>query len=102
MNVNLGIWDKLTKFVVFLIVAAALLGVFYKYLPLIKENQRYRRAILATEAQLAAEERMTKQLRASIDALQNDPRTIERLARERHGLARTNEMIIRFEQPARR
>ena len=36
-------------------------------------------------------------LKQSIDAVQNDPRTLERLARERLGYARTNEVIIRFE-----
>ena len=47
-------------------------------------------------------ERLGKQLSASISSLQNDPKAVERLAREKLGWARTNETVIRFEQPARR
>lgn len=101
MNVNLGIWDKLTKLVIFLLGVAGLIGLFYWYLPLIQENQRYRRAIIDTEAKMVAEERYARQLRSAQDSL-NDKRVIERLARERLGLARTNEMVVRFETPARR
>ena len=102
MNVNLGIWDKLTKFVVFLLFVAVLIGNFYWYLPLIQHNQRYRREIISLDGKISAEERLGKQWRASIDSSQNDPRTIERLAREKLSLAKTNEMVVRFEQPARR
>jgi cell division protein FtsB len=97
MNVNLGIWDKLTRVVIFLLFLAGLLGVFFWYLPLIEQNQRYRRHILALDMQIHEQERIARQLRASIDAVQNDPRTLERLARERLGYARTNEVVIRFE-----
>jgi cell division protein FtsB len=41
-------------------------------------------------------------LRGNIDSMQNDPKTVERLAREKLGWAKTNEMVIRFEQPGRR
>lgn len=102
MNVNLGIWEKLTKVVVFLLGVAGLVCLFYWYLPLIQKNQRYRRAIIETDTQITAEEKLQRQYRVSTDALQNDPRTVERLAREKLGLARTNEMVVRFEQPARR
>ena len=99
MNVDLGIWDKLSKVALFLLFLAGLAGVFQWYLPLIQENQRYRKQILALEAKVSKEERLGRQLRASMDALQNDPKTVERMAREKLGLARTNEMVVRFEQP---
>src|SRR5262245_16419790 len=96
MNVNLGIWDKLSRVIIFLLFLAGLLGVFVWYLPLIKQNQRYRKDLLALETKIQEQERLSRQLRASIDAVQNDPRTVERLAREKLGLARTNETVIRF------
>jgi cell division protein FtsB len=34
-----------------------------------------------------------------IEALRNDPETVERYAREKLGLARAGETVIRFEQP---
>lgn len=99
MHVNLGIWDKLTRVVVFLLFIAGLVALFYWYLPLIQQNQRYRKDILILDSSIAEQERAARQLRAQIDAVQNDPRTLERLAREKLGWARSNETIIRFEQP---
>jgi cell division protein FtsB len=101
MNVNLGIWDKLSRVIIFLLFLAGLLGVFVWYLPLIKQNQRFRRDLLVLETKIQEQERLGRQLRLSIDAVQNDPRTVERLAREKLGLARTNETVIRFESPKR-
>jgi len=102
MNVNLGIWDKLAKLMVFLLFIAGLVAVFFWYLPLIQKNQRYRKEILSIEAKIAEQEKLGRQMKAYIDSLQNDPRTVERLAREKLSLARTNEMVVRFEQPAKR
>lgn len=102
MNVNLGIWDKLSKLMIFLLFVAGLLGVFFWYLPLIQKNQRYRKEILALDAKHAEQENVKRHLKASIDSLQNDPEAVERLAREKLGWAKTNEMVVRFEQPAKR
>jgi len=86
---------------VFLLFVAALLAVFFWYLPLIQQNERYRKEILRLDAAMADQERIAKQLRVQIDSVQNDPRTLERLAREKLGLARANETIIHFEQARR-
>src|SRR5206468_11439498 len=101
MKVNLGIWDKLTKAVIFLLFVAGLLGVFIWYLPLIRQNQRYRKEILALDAKIQEQDKSSRHLKASIDAVQNDPRTLERLAREKLGYARTNETVIRFQAASR-
>ncbi len=100
MHVNLGIWDKLNKLVVFLLFVAGLLGVFFWYLPLIETNKRYRKEILELEAKFREEEKISRRLKASIYAIQNDPRTLERLAREKLGYAKTNEIVVRFEAAA--
>jgi cell division protein FtsB len=97
VNVDLGIWSKLTKVVVGLLVLALVLLVGVSYLPLIRQNERMRREIMRLDEQLQKEEVRSKQLQAEIDALRNDPKTIERLTREKLGYARPNEMVIRFE-----
>jgi len=97
MNVNLGIWDKLSKLMVLLLFLVGLVAVFFWYLPLIQQNQRYRKQLLTLEAKHMEEERLGRQLRGAIDSVQNDPKTIERLAREKLGWGKTNEMVIRFE-----
>jgi cell division protein FtsB len=83
--------------VVGLVVLAFLLLIGMCYLPLIHQNERMRREILRLDAQLQKEEEKSKQLKAEIEALRNDPKTIERLTREKLGYARPDETVVRFE-----
>jgi cell division protein FtsB len=99
MNVDLGIWGKLTRVVIFLLLIAGILGVAVWYLPLINRNERMRKEILRLEMQVQKEEETGKQLKASVDALKDDPRAVERLAREKLGYAKPGEIVIRFESP---
>ncbi len=97
MNVDLGIWDKLTRLVIFLLVVASLLIVAVWYLPVIKQNERMRKEILRLDARIQEEDDKGKRLKAAADALRRDPKAVERLARERLGYAKAGEMVIRFE-----
>jgi len=97
VNVDRDIWGTLTKFVIGLIVLAVLLLIGMYYLPLIQENTRMRAKILELDQQLETETNQLNRLQAQIDALRNDPKTIERLAREKLGYAKPDETIIRFE-----
>jgi|ERR1035438_2338530 cell division protein FtsB len=99
MNVDLGIWSKLTKVVVGLVVLAFLLLIGMCYLPLIHQNERMRREKLRLEMDLEKETEKSRQLKAEIDALRNDPKTVERLMREKLGYARPDETVVRFEPP---
>jgi cell division protein FtsB len=58
-----------------------------------------RKEILRLEMQVQKEEETGKQLKASVDALKDDPRAVERLAREKLGYAKPGEIVIRFESP---
>jgi cell division protein FtsB len=99
MRVNLGIWDQLTRLVLFLLFLAGLLALFFWYLPNIQTNERYRRASLILDTKIAEQERIARQLKSQTDAVLNDPRTLERLAREKLGWAKSNETVIVFEPP---
>jgi cell division protein FtsB len=99
MKVNLGIWDTLTRVVIFLLFIAGILLVGIWYLPLIKQNERMRREILRLDTVVQKEEETGKQLKNSIFALGHDPKAVERLAREQLHYAKTGEIVIRFEQP---
>lgn len=99
MNVDLGIWDKLTKAILFLLVLAYLLGVALWYLPLIKTNEAFRRKILTVQTELSREEEQYRQLRATLESFK-DPQVIERLARERLAYSRPGgEKVIQFVTP---
>jgi len=97
VNIDLGIWSKLTKLVVGLVVLAVVLLIGMCYLPLIQENARMRAANLKLESQLQSEQEKSRQLQAQINALRNDPKTVERLAREKLGYAKPDETVVRFE-----
>jgi cell division protein FtsB len=99
MKVDLSIWDKLTRVVIFLLFVAGILLVAIWYLPLIRTNERMRKEILRLDTLIQKEEETGKQLKASIRALDRDPKAVERLARETFGYAKTGEIVIRFEEP---
>src|SRR5438067_907736 len=99
MNVDLGIWSKLTKLVIFLLVLAGILGVALWYFPLIKQNERMRKEVLRLDGQIAKADETGRQLKTSIDSLKYDPKAVERLAREKFGYAKPGETVIRFEAP---
>lgn len=100
MKADGGIWDTLSKVVIALLVIAALLGVAVWYLPVIKQNERFRKENLKLESQIKQEEESARLLKAAADSLRNDPKAVERLARERLGYAKTGETVIRFQEPA--
>jgi cell division protein FtsB len=99
VNVDLGLWSKLAKIVVGLVVIAILLLIGMCYLPLIHQNERMRAENLRLDTQLQKEMEKSKQLQIEIDALLHDPKTVERLTREKLGYAKPDETVIRFENP---
>lgn len=100
MNVDLGIWTKLTRVVVFLLVVAIIAGVALWYYPVIKKNERMRGVILQLDKKQEQEKELNKQLKTATETLQKDPKAVERLARERLGYAKPGETIVHFEEPA--
>ena len=99
MNVDVGIWPKLTKIAVALLIAAVALGVAFWYLPLIRHNEALRKEILQLNTQVQQQEESGRQLENSIKAVRNDPRTVERIAREKLSYVKPGETMIRFEEP---
>lgn len=100
MNVEDSIWDKLTRVVICLLLIAGLAGIGVWYLPLIRQNERMRKVVLELDGKVQKEAEIKKQLNASIESLNNDPKAVERLAREKLGYARPDETVIRFEESA--
>lgn len=97
MNVEDSIWDKLTRVVIGLLLLAFLVAIGVWYLPLIRQNERIRREVMRLDAEVKQETETKRQLSAQVEALNNDPRAIERLAREKLGYAKPGETVIRFE-----
>lgn len=102
MNVEDSIWDKLTRVVIGLLLLAFLVAIGVWYLPLIRQNERIRREVMRLDAQVQQETEAKRQLNAQVEALSNDPKAIERLAREKLGYAKPGETVIRFETTTNR
>src|SRR5208337_5254938 len=99
MNVDLGIWGKLTRLAGILFFLAGILLIAVWYLPLIRQNERMRKELQRLDALIEKQDLEVKQLKTSIDTLHHDPKAVERLARERLGYAKAGETVIRFELP---
>lgn len=97
MNVQDSIWDKLNRVVICLLLIAGVVGVGVRYYPLIKQNERYRKRVLELDLQVQKEMETQKQLTAAIEAMNSDPKAVERLARETLGYAKPGETVIKFE-----
>ena len=82
-----------------LLALAALLAVFFWYLPLFQRNARMRKEILQLEERVQVEARKRAELEMAIYNLQEDPKTVERMAREKLGYAKPGETVIFFETP---
>ena len=99
MKVDLGIWSKLTQAIVALVAIAVLLLIGMTYLPLIQQNEQYRRRIDTLDLELQKQRELSKQMQAEFDALRVDSKEVERLARQTLGYAKADETVIRFEPP---
>ena len=97
MNVDLGIWSKLSRLLLVLLVLATLVVVALWYVPLIRNNESLRKRKFLLEQQIKQAEEEQKRLKSSLYSLEHDPKTLERMAREKLGYAKTNETVIRFE-----
>jgi cell division protein FtsB len=98
-NVDLGIWHRLSQLVIGLIVIACLLGLGLWYLPEFQKNARMRKKILDLETQIKAEQATQAYYQAVITSIKTDPKTVERLARQKLGYAKPGETIIYFQAP---
>jgi cell division protein FtsB len=100
MNVDLGIWNKLSRLMVLLLFLAGVAGVALWYFPLIQQNERYRQRILQKKAEIRQQEQRGRQLENAIRALRTDPRTVERVVREKLGYIKPGETRIQFSSPS--
>lgn len=98
-SVDLGWMGAMTRAIRWCLFIGIIGFIVAQYFPLIQKNQSLRENLGKwhdRESKLSASHRENL---ARLDALRNDPRTIERTARERLQLARPDESIINFVTP---
>jgi len=99
-KVNYGILRKLSGLVIFLMIISILCAVGLRFLPKIRSNQHLRQEVYKLEQEIESEKSAAQHLDASIKAVQSDPKTVERLAREKLGYAKPGESVVHFEPAA--
>ena len=102
MNVNLGIWDKLTKLTIFCLFILGVVCVAVWYLPLIRQNEHMRQDLLKLETKIKAEQERERVLRTAYESARSNPKTIERMVRATLHYAKPGEVVVRFEEPIAR
>ncbi len=90
--------NSVPKAAIFLVIVSIIIMIGVCYFPEMRKNKGMREKIIQLDEQIKKEELTEKELRGYIDALRNDPKTIERLLRE-NGFARPGETVFRFEKP---
>ncbi|MBG86300.1 MAG: hypothetical protein CMO80_05300 [Verrucomicrobiales bacterium] len=96
MEPDTGIWGRLTRAVMFLLLVALLALLAQLYVPLFKQNQRLRERNIQLEKDIVEQEALARRMDQEIEALRSDPEAIERRAREQLGYGKQGEVIIRF------
>ena len=81
--------------IVCILLAAAII-VFRFYLPKIREQRRLRAEKAAIELDIQKEAEQLRMLKLKQEKLQEDPRFIEKIAREDLGYAKPGETVFRF------
>src|ERR1041384_8089155 len=102
MNINLGIWDKLTKLTIFCLFILGVVCVAVLYLPLIHQNEQMRKDLLKLETKIKAGQERERELRTAYDSARTNPKTIARLNREHRHYWKPGETVIRVEEPSPR
>ena len=97
MSSGHSLWDQLTRVVILLLLMAALLAAVVWTLPLMRQNEQMRKEVFRLDGKIQEETDQQKRTRSSLEA-QRDPRTVERLAREKLGYAKPGETGVRFYQ----
>ncbi|MGC8743599.1 MAG: FtsB family cell division protein [Verrucomicrobiia bacterium] len=92
-----------TNFLFKIIMMGVVLGILYwigdNYFPEMRKNRALREKIIQLNQRIQNEETVAKELHSAIDALRNDPKTVERLLRE-NGYAKPGETVFKFEATA--
>lgn len=99
MNRESGSSNWFVQTIVALLGLAVFVFILVSYIPLIQQNNRMGRELERLQSEQTRLQDESRQLRADINALQHDPQTVARLARERLGYAKPDETVIRFESP---
>ena len=98
MSQDLEKWNRLTRVLIWVTGVAAAVVVLLIFMPLFMQAEHLRRQNFELQHQIEEIRASNDKIAAQILALQNDPRAVEKEARETLGLAKPHETIYRFQE----
>ena len=98
MSANLEKWNRLTRVLMWTTAIAAGIILIFVFTPLFGVAYHMRRQNDQLKAQIEQVRILNDKIAAQIVALQQDPRAVEKEARETLGLAKPHETIYRFQE----
>lgn len=87
----------LVNIIQLLVLAGIACFVWFLFVPTLDKSRELEREIARNHAEIVAAQRENEHLKEQIAALKSDPAYVERQARDRLNLARTNETVFRFQ-----
>jgi cell division protein FtsB len=98
----MSVWVLLHRLSWVLLIILVLVGTGRLLWPQVQQYQEMQRRKAALQEEIHLEQERLRALKAKQDQLQNDPRFVEKVAREEYGLARPGESVFKFvdEEPA--
>ncbi len=96
-----NLWLRLQSLGFFVFAGIVAVGVaLLLFVPAMARRHSMQMEIQRLEAEITRQEKLERDQRQEIESLKTDPSYVERTARNKLNLARPNETIFRFEQPA--
>jgi len=89
-------WHFIHRLAVLLIAAVLVSGAVMAFYPKIRQHRELQRREQRLQDEIRFEEEMLQLLKSKQEQLQNDPRFLERIAREELGLAKPGETVFKF------
>ena len=94
---NPEVWHKANRLVIILIVLAVVGGALLAFIPEIARHRSLTRQLEQEKESLAREELVNRQRAREVHLLQNDPEYVEIIARDRLGVMKEGETILRLD-----
>ncbi len=88
-----------SSYLLYLIIALALLAGTALLLPVYREYQKKRTELADLKHRLADKQAVSAELNREVGALQTSPDAVEKVAREKFGLCREGETVYKYPQP---
>ncbi|MCB1070925.1 MAG: septum formation initiator family protein [Verrucomicrobia bacterium] len=95
------VWALIYRISAGLLIALVCIGLFILFYPKFKQFNDYSGRKLRLQEEIHEQEELLRHLRMKQERLMNDPRFVEKIAREELGWAKPGEVVFRFvdEQP---